>query len=132
MTTTATTTDHGQEHPAEGDVPHVEHPSEKQYWKIFFLLFAITAVEVALYYFELPGSVHINNSALYALAIVKFVVVASYFMHLKFDNRILRRLFVGGIVLAILVYLVFLLTMGVFIEEPSGRNGGSYDGALAG
>jgi cytochrome c oxidase subunit 4 len=128
MTTTATTTDHGHEHPAEGDVAHVEHPSDKQYWKIFFVLFAVTAVEVALYYWELPGSVHINNSALYGLAIFKFFVVAAFFMHLKFDNRIVRRLFVTGIVLAILVYVAFLLTMGVFIEEPSARQGGSYDG----
>ena len=128
MTTTATHTDHGHEHPAEGEVPHADHPSERQYWKIFFLLFALTAVEVALYYWELPGSVHINNSALYALAIFKFVVVAGYFMHLKFDNRIVRRLFVTGIVLAVLVYVVVLLTMGVFIEDPSGRPGGSFDG----
>jgi len=126
--TTATHADQGHEHPAEGDVAHVDHPSEKQYWKIFFLLFAITAIEVALYYWELPGSVHINNSALYALAIFKFVVVAGYFMHLKFDNRIVRRLFVTGIILAVLVYVVVLLTMGVFIAEPSARPGGSFDG----
>jgi cytochrome c oxidase subunit 4 len=103
---------------------HADHPSEKQYWKIFFLLFAVTAVEVGLYYFSIPG-VNINNAVLGGLAIVKFFVVVSYFMHLKFDNRILRRLFVGGIVLAIFVYIAYLLTMGVFIEPPAERNGGS-------
>ncbi len=112
MTTTATTTDHGHDH---ADEAHVDHPSEKQYWKIFFLLFAITAVEVALYYFEIPGSVHFNNSALYALAIFKFLLVIGYFMHLKFDNRLLRRLFVTGFVLAASVYVAYLLTLGVFL-----------------
>ena len=122
---TTTTTEHGHEHPAEGEVEHAEHPSEGQYWKIFFLLFAVTAVEVALYYWELPGSVHINNAALGGLAILKFVVVVGYFMHLKFDNKILRRLFITGMILAVAVYVAYLLTMGVFIDPPSERQGGS-------
>jgi cytochrome c oxidase subunit 4 len=104
---------------------HAAHPSEQQYWKIFLLLFVVTAIEVGLYYFKLPGPVHVNNAALGGLALLKFFVVVSYFMHLKFDNRILRRLFISGIVLAVVVYIVYLLTMGVFIEPPSDRNGGS-------
>ena len=110
-----------EEHPAEGIVEHGDHPTEGQYWKIFFLLFAVTAVEVALYYFELPGPVHVNNAALGGLAILKFVVVVGYFMHLKFDNRIVRRLFVTGIVLAVAVYVAYLLTMGVFLKPPNER-----------
>ncbi len=109
-----------EEHPAEGEVAHVEHPSDGQYWKIFFILFAVTAVEVLLYYVPVPG-VNLNNAALGILAIFKFVVVVGYFMHLKFDNRILRRLFVTGLVLAIFCYMVFLLTMGVFIDPPNAR-----------
>jgi cytochrome c oxidase subunit 4 len=109
-----------EEHPAEGIVEHAEHPSEGQYWKIFFLLFGITAVEVGLYYFSIPG-VNINNAALGLLAAAKFVVVVGYFMHLKFDNRILRRLFVTGLVLAGLVYTAYLLTMGVFVKPPNER-----------
>lgn len=106
---------------AAGHDAHVEHPSVGQYWKIFFILFAVTAVEVVLYYFELPGPVHINNGALGILAIAKFAVVVAYFMHLKFDNRIVRRLFVTGLVLALFCYMVVLLSMGVFIDPPSAR-----------
>ena len=119
MATSVTHTDHDADH----EPGHVEHPSERQYWKIFFVLFAVTAVEVGLYYFELPGPVHVNNAALGILAIAKFIVVVAYFMHLKFDNRIVRRLFVTGIVLAVLVYVAYLLTMGVFIDPPSERQG---------
>jgi cytochrome c oxidase subunit 4 len=122
--TTVTHTDSEHADHADG-AAHAGHPSEGQYWKIFFLLFAVTAVEVALYYYELPGSVHINNAALGALAILKFVVVVGYFMHLKFDNRIVRRLFVSGIILAVAVYVAYLLTMGVFIEPANQRNGAS-------
>ena len=130
----ATKTDTGteiDEHPAEGIVEHDEHPTESQYWKIFFLLFAVTAVEVALFYFELPGPVHVNNAALGVLAAAKFAVVVGYFMHLKFDNPILRRLFVTGLVLAVLVYVAYLLTMGVFLKEPDERNQAPQNQALA-
>ena len=119
------------EHAPDHGADHAEHPSERQYWKIFFILFAVTAVEVALYYFELPGPVHVNNAALGILAIAKFVVVAAYFMHLKFDNRILRRLFVTGLVLAVLVYMAYLLTMGVFLKKPNERQSDPVNQALA-
>jgi cytochrome c oxidase subunit IV len=129
MATSVTHTD--PEHAPEHGGDHAEHPSERQYWKIFFVLFAITAAEVAMFYvYEGVDNfpVHLNNGILGVMAVVKFLIVAAYFMHLKFDNRIVRRLFVTGIVLAILVYVAFLLTMGVFIEEPTARQGGSYDG----
>ena len=109
-----TLTSHGDE------VVHHAHPSDGQYWKIFFILLAITAVEVFLYYFSIPG-VNINNAALGSLAAAKFAVVVGYFMHLKFDSKILRRLFVGGLVLAGVVYMIYLLTMGVFLKPPSER-----------
>jgi cytochrome c oxidase subunit 4 len=124
MSPTVTDTDPHVAPPGGHTAAHADHPSEGQYWKIFFLLFAVTAVEVGLYYFSIPG-VNLNNAVLGGLAIVKFVVVVGYFMHLKFDNRILRRLFVGGIVLALLVYIAYLLTMGVFIEPAADRNGGA-------
>jgi cytochrome c oxidase subunit 4 len=108
------TTSHGTE------IVHHDHPSEGQYWKIFFILLAITSVEVFLYYVSIPG-VNINNAALGLLAISKFVIVVGYFMHLKFDNKILRRLFVGGLLLAGAVYIAYLLTMGVFIKQPNER-----------
>src|SRR5688500_1125194 len=41
---------------------HAGHPSDLMYWKIFAFLFAVTAVEVLLYYKSLPG-VHLNNAA---------------------------------------------------------------------
>ena len=121
----ASTTDTEHEHhPAEAAGHEgTGHPTEATYWKIFVLLFAITAVEVGLYYFSIPG-VNLNNAALGVLATIKFVIVVGYFMHLRFDSRILRRLFVTGLVLAILVYVAYLLTMGVFVNAPGSRNHG--------
>jgi len=96
---------------------HAGHPSDVTYWKIFAFLFAVTAVEVLLYYKSIPG-VNLNNAALGILAIVKFVTVVGYFMHLKFDSRVLRRLFVTGLLLAVVVYCAYMLTLGVFLTNP--------------
>ena len=97
---------------AEGG-EHGAHPTEAFYIKIAIILALVTGVEVGLYYTKFSQAA--TNGALMALAGVKFVMVAAYFMHLKFDNPILRRLFVTGLITAILVYIAYLLTLGVFI-----------------
>ena len=115
MATKTETEPIGEDHAVPGTGPtHGEHPTEGKYWKIFFILFAITAVEVLLYYKSVPG-VHFNNAVLLILAGAKFIIVAGYFMHLKFDSRILRRLFITGFVLATFCYMAYLLTLGVFL-----------------
>ena len=95
---------------------HAGHPDDKQYVIIALILAAVTAVEVGLYYAKI--GVHIYAGMLGVLAVTKFGMVVAYFMHLKFDNRILRRLFLGGLVLAVYVYVAYLLTLGVFINPP--------------
>jgi cytochrome c oxidase subunit IV len=99
------------------------HPTEAAYWKIFFILFAVTGLEVLLYYASIPG-VNLNNTALGVLAFGKFAIVVGYFMHLRFDSRVLRRLFVMGLILAVVVYLIYLFSMGVFLDAPGNRNHG--------
>lgn len=91
---------------------HGAHPSEAVYVKIALILAFLTAIEVGLYYREIGA---LNNIALLVLALAKFVLVAAYFMHLKFDTPVLRRFFVTGFILAALVYVAYLLTLGVFI-----------------
>ncbi|MGI8810889.1 MAG: cytochrome C oxidase subunit IV family protein [Acidimicrobiales bacterium] len=93
---------------------HAGHPTELQYIKIALILAALTAVEVGLFYWSFSSEVA-NNAVLMVLAGVKFVIVAAYFMHLKFDNKILRRLFITGFVLATFCYIAYLLTLGVFL-----------------
>ena len=89
------------------------HPSPLKYVGIAMILAFVTAVEVALYYIELPDYVLV--ALLLGLAFIKFAMVAAYFMHLKFDGRLLRRLFVTGILLALAVYTVALVTMDVLL-----------------
>jgi cytochrome c oxidase subunit 4 len=103
-------TEHGRPHAEGGE--HGAHPTEAQYIKIALILAVVTGIEVGLYYLKMNQG--LTNTFLLALAALKFVMVAAYFMHLKFDNKILRRLFIGGFVLATGCYVAYLLTLGVF------------------
>ena len=83
-----------------------EHPGERTYIQVAIILAIITIVEVAIYYIEALGDLLIPF--LLAFAVVKFVLVALWFMHLRFDSSIFRRFFVTGIVLALAVFGVVL------------------------
>jgi hypothetical protein len=43
---------------------------------------------------------------------IKFSLVVLWFMHLRFDSPVFKRLFVAGVILALSVFLVVLLTFG--------------------
>ena len=47
------------------------------------------------------------------MMIIKFATVAGYFMHLKYDNPIFRRVFIFGLILAVIVYAIFGVRDGV-------------------
>ena len=95
---------HGGEH---------SHPSPVKYVGIAILLAIITALEVGLYYINMPSGLLV--AFLMVLAFLKFTLVAAFFMHLKFDSPMLKRLFITGIILAGVVYTVVLLTLRVLI-----------------
>jgi cytochrome c oxidase subunit IV len=92
-----------------------EHPGEALYIKVALILAVLTGIEVALSYVKIGGSQVMTNGGLLLLATIKFAMVAAYFMHLKFDNPILRRLFLAGLITAIVVYIAYLVTLNVFI-----------------
>ncbi len=91
-------------------VAHVGHPGEAEYIRIGLFLGALTAIEVVIYYFNIPRSVFIVM--LLALSAVKFTAVVMFFMHLKFDSRIFTTAFVTGMVLAASLFTVVLVTLG--------------------
>ncbi len=104
----------GHHHAAPGhDGEHGEHDhvSDNNYIVIAVILAVITAAEVAASYIDLgPAFIPL---LLFMMA-VKFFIVASFFMHLRFDNRIFTWCFYGGLALAVGVYIVALLTFGFF------------------
>ena len=42
------------------------------------------------------------------MMVVKFFMVASYFMHLKYDSKILSRTFYGAMILALILFTAVL------------------------
>ncbi len=101
----ATTEAEAEEHGAH------EHPSDNRYIVIALILGVITAAEVAASYIDL-GLAFIP--LLLFMMAIKFFVVVSYFMHLKFDNHIFKRLFYTGLFLAMGVYIGPLMTFRFF------------------
>ena len=82
---------------------------------IALILAVMTAAEVALSYIELPG--WFFTTALLALMVIKFVTVVSFFMHLRFDNKLFSWLFYTGLSLALFVYVVALTTFEFFVKS---------------
>ncbi|HVE75481.1 MAG TPA: cytochrome C oxidase subunit IV family protein [Actinomycetota bacterium] len=115
-------TDHTANTPAHDgdDDVHEEHthPSEGQYIKIAVILAVVTAAEVLVYY--IPSLRPLLVPVLLAMAVVKFIMVALYFMHLKYDSRMFRRFFVLGVILSLAVFSVVLLTFSVLGSAGTG------------
>ena len=86
------------------------HPGPAEYIKIGVALAVVTAVEVAVYYIDALEDVLIP--ILLALSGLKFSLVIMWFMHLRFDSRLLSWLFVGGLMLAMALFVVVLATLG--------------------
>ena len=84
------------------------HPSDWAYIKIALILAVITAVEVFTYFESVLDWGAALIPSLLVMMVVKFWLVVTWFMHLRFDNPIFGRLFVFGLILAAVVYLVTL------------------------
>ncbi len=87
-----------------------DHPDALEYVKVGVILAVITAVEVAVYYVDaLEGAL---LAILLILSAAKFVLVALWFMHLRFDNKLLSIAFSGGMLLVVALFVIVLSTLG--------------------
>ena len=86
--------------------------TDSGYIKIALILAAITALEVSTYYVDFGP---LFMPSLMIMMVVKFAMVVSYFMHLKFENRLFSFLFYTGLGLALFVYITALATFKFFI-----------------
>lgn len=89
------------------------HPSDRQYVIIAAILGVITAFEVATYFWE-DASTTALVLTLFPMMTAKFAIVCGYFMHLRYDNPLFRRVFVFGLVLAVAVYCAALGSLQFF------------------
>lgn len=89
------------------------HPTPRQYVLIAVVLVVVTAAEVAVSYLEGDVADGLIIAILLVMAAVKFFLVAAWYMHLRTDLAIFRRMFLVGLVGATIVYAATLLTFRV-------------------
>ena len=77
---------------------------EPNYMAIFGLLAALTLAEVGVTF--VPMSRMVIGAMLVAMAMIKAILVAAYFMHLKFETKVL-----AGIAVVPMILCTFLLFM---------------------
>lgn len=113
MSTVETTPDQA-EAPAGAPAPDQDahhHPGDLLYVQVAIILAVITAAEVLTYFVDFGP---LQTPALLVMMVVKFAMVAMFFMHLKFDNKLFSWVFVAGLVLAVLVYIAMLAMFEFF------------------
>ena len=86
-----------------------DHPSWKQYKWVALILTLITVVEVWVYYTPFRQS-SMFAPVLLTMSAVKFATVVAFYMHLKYDHKLFRALFIGPLIIAMstLTALLFL------------------------
>lgn len=93
------------------------HPTLKQYVGIAIFLFVVTIVEFVII---LPVDFRGAGWTIAPLAIlsaIKFAAVIFFYMHLKFDNRLLTWIFLGGLALG---FAVVMALVGLFAAWTPG------------
>lgn len=100
---------------ADTDTHHDHHPTPQQYVQVAIVLAVLTAMEIGASFVDI-GPAFLPT--LLILMAIKFVLVAGWFMHLRFDTRVFTRFMGGGLVLAGSLYVVVLLTFSAKIDLP--------------
>ena len=90
------------------------HPGPKEYIRIAIILAVVTAGEVAIYYMDWVHELGLLIPLLFLFSLIKFSLVVLWFMHLRFDSRTYARFFLMGLVGALTLYLIVLLTFRTF------------------
>jgi cytochrome c oxidase subunit 4 len=86
------------------------HAARSTYWIIAVVLAMITVLEVAVFY--VPAIRGVIVPVLLVLSAAKFVLVAMFFMHLKYDSPVLTVVLSVGLVVATAIILAIMFLFG--------------------
>ena len=101
-----------EELPEAAPIREAVHPGPWEYVRVAMGLAVVETLEVVVFYSDMLGRAALP--ILVALTVIQFSLVAMWYMHLKFDSRLLSTLFVGGIVLALALFLIVLVAFRVY------------------
>jgi cytochrome c oxidase subunit 4 len=93
-----------------------EHPQASVYILVAVVLIVLTAMEIGVFY--APFLQVVLVPLLVILAILKFILVAMFYMHLKYDNLTFSVLFVFPLLLAALI-VTSLMLLFVYLGRHS-------------
>jgi cytochrome c oxidase subunit 4 len=98
-------------HDAHGGAHEHAHPDWSTYKWVALVLFAITVVEVMIFY--TPFAEHrLFVPSLLIMSAAKFVIVVMFYMHLKYDAKLFRALFTGPLLIGVIVIISLLFLFG--------------------
>jgi cytochrome c oxidase subunit 4 len=103
---------------ASGAEGHGAHARRTTYWMVALVLGIATLLEVAVFY--VPALRVIIVPVLLTLSTIKFVLVAAFFMHLKYDRPILTMVFAGALFVAVVIVVALYFLFHVFAEASPG------------
>tara|TARA_B100000424_G_scaffold255452_1_gene234431 strand:- start:350 stop:793 length:444 start_codon:yes stop_codon:yes gene_type:complete len=87
------------------------HGTPAFYAIVGVVLALITLVEFLIFYVESLGVLLIP--IMLVLSLMKFVIVVAFFMHLRFDNKLLTYLFFAGFILAAVIAVALLILLAI-------------------
>ena len=93
------------------------HPTPFHYVMVGVVLVILTALEVTVSYLDgdIPGGLIIF--LLLVMMVLKFGLVAAWFMHLRTDRPVFRRFFMLGATAAIILFAIVLSMLHVWATQ---------------
>ena len=105
------------EHAGHDNPDHAhEHPTWKQYKWVALILTLITVFEVWAYYIPSLVASAVFVPLLLIMSAVKFIIVVMFYMHLKYDHKLFRALFVGPLIIAAGTLMALLFLFHKFVK----------------
>lgn len=93
--------------------PGGEHPTVWTYVRVALVLTVVTALEVGVIYVRRLAPIVVP--LLLAMSAAKFALVALFFMHLRYESRVLTFLFVGPLIIASGLAVALMTLTGAFL-----------------
>jgi len=112
--------EHGHGAPAHAVHAHAvedHHPGPAVYLIVAVVLIVLTAMEIGVFY--APFLQVWLVPLLIILAVLKFILVAGFYMHLKYDSSVFTTLFVFPLLLAMMI-CGSLMLLFLYLSRHSG------------
>jgi cytochrome c oxidase subunit IV len=87
---------------------HTEAPKDmkSKIWRTFWILTALTVVDIALYFMLLENHSMLKNVLFIALGVIKAYYIIGIFMHMKFEQK-----WLGNLIIYPMIFVVFLVAL---------------------